>query len=602
MLVVRWLRSLARLVLGVVLLSPVVALPLALLLDRGPAGETRISPHFFPLVLWLFDDFAWTCARNSLIFAILVSLLALGIGGVLGWVAARRRFWGRGIPHGLVIALLTVSPAFLALGLLGLGGAPGPWPWPFSGPDGGTERVSLESWRGLPLWIVWIWSTLPWGVALVTLVTGTAVEQLEPSWEDAARLTGVGNFRAWRILSWSLVRPSSCRAAALVFVFALAEPGAPLVLGLRRTLAFQIVEAAGSSEPFPQAAVWAFMTGVFGLAGWAVWRWAGGTPIFVNRQRATAGSRGVRRLRCALLAGGARVGLAPRGMGFLWLAADRRVSSPRDRREPIRARIIRRVPSTFVARLLTGRSCELSEPPVPGILVNSLLLGLEAACAAIVLAWLTRPDRRVRGSRRLGTRLARRLAFMPPLVQGVGLLALPWLAGLASVFLVDLGQWRPLAVAFGRISTELDPFRSPWIMMSVAVVLSLVPRFLVSWQPEVRSDPLRAGPGPGFDAALIAGTSRARAGRLSQPVPLARCFAGCFLVWSLAATNLVPALLFEPWTDGRTIAPAILQLAAGSADARAQAAALALCAVASNLAALAMARVSSALPGTLDLD
>ena len=86
---------------------------------------------------------------------------------------------------------------------------------------------------------------------LVALVTSSAVERLERSWEDAARLTGVGSLRAWRALFWPLVRPSSARAAALVFVFALVEPGAPLVLGLRRTLAFQIVEAAGRPDPFP---------------------------------------------------------------------------------------------------------------------------------------------------------------------------------------------------------------------------------------------------------------------------------------------------------------------------------------------------------------
>ena len=90
--------------------------------------------------------------------------------------------------------------------------------------------------------------------------------------------------------------------------------------------------------------------------------------------------------------------------------------------------------------------------------------------------------------------------------------------------------------------------------------------------------------------------------RLGQPLPLARWLAGCFLVWSLAATNLVPALLFEPWIDGRTIAPAVVHLAAGPADARAQAAALALCAIAINLAALAVARVSSALPRSVDLE
>ena len=71
---------------------------------------------------------------------------------------------------------------------------------------------------------------------------------------------------------------------------------------------------------------------------------------------------------------------------------------------------------------------------------------------------------------------------------------------------------------------------------------------------------------------------------------------GALLAGSLAATNLVPALLFEPWIDGQTIAPAVVDLAVGPADARGQAAVLALCAIASNLAALRFAWLSSALP------
>ena len=110
MRVFRWLRSLARCVLGAVLLAPAVALPVAIFVDRGPAGETRFSPHLFPIALWIFDDFAWTCARNSVIFAVVVSLASL-VGGVLrGWVIARRRFWGRWILRPLIVALMAVAP------------------------------------------------------------------------------------------------------------------------------------------------------------------------------------------------------------------------------------------------------------------------------------------------------------------------------------------------------------------------------------------------------------------------------------------------------------------------------------------------------------
>jgi hypothetical protein len=186
-------------------------------------------------------------------------------------------------------------------------------------------------------------------------------------------------------------------------------------------------------------------------------------------------------------------------------------------------------------------------------------------------------------------------------VQGLGFLAIPWLAGLASTSLADTGQLLWLAIAPGHIATEFDGFRNPWMMLSFCVALSLAPRFLVVWHWQ----PASAGSGnesrSARDAARLMGAGRARAARLSRASLRGRWLAGGFLAGSLAATNLVPALLFEPWIDGRTIAPAIVDLAGGSTNARSQAAALALCAIASNLAALALAWVSSVLPRAPDL-
>ena len=71
-------------------------------------------------------------------------------------------------------------------------------------------------------------------------------------------------------------RPPCGRAAAgLVFLIAMVEPGAAMVLGLRRTLAFQIVEEATGPSPFPRTAVWSLMAGVLGLCGWLFFRWSG---------------------------------------------------------------------------------------------------------------------------------------------------------------------------------------------------------------------------------------------------------------------------------------------------------------------------------------
>ncbi len=101
-------------------LAPAIALVTAIMVDEGPTGEARVSSHFFPLVLWIFDDFAWTCARNSLIFAVVVSLGSLVLG--LGLRCALDRVWlpARSPAGAAALAAVVLSPAFLALGLTGL--------------------------------------------------------------------------------------------------------------------------------------------------------------------------------------------------------------------------------------------------------------------------------------------------------------------------------------------------------------------------------------------------------------------------------------------------------------------------------------------------
>jgi iron(III) transport system permease protein len=597
MFLFRWLGFLIRGVLDLALIAPVVALPLAVLFDRGPAGEPRAAPHLFPVALWLFDDFAWTCARNSVIFAIVVACAALTIGGALGWMVARRRFWGRQILRVLVVALLVVSPAFHALGVLGLLGSPRPWPWPLAGSGGVTQGISLESWRGLTLWIVWIWTTLPAAVALVSHATSISVEQLEPTWEDAARLTGAGSLRAWKALSWPLVRPAAARAAALVFLYALVEPGAPLVLGLRRTIAFQIVQAAGRPDPFPDAAVWAVMAGLLGLAGWTFWRWAGGTPILADQGTMAAASQVARSPRqatplfafssTALLLGWAICGWMPL-VGLARFALDQRWAEPTAGGRSLRT--------------LLDLPRESSGSSIPEILANSLILGLEVGCATLAIARLIGPRSVRTFPDRLRGGITQPIVLMPPLVQGIGVLAVPWLAGLATAFLIERDRWAPLANALGSIALELDPFHDPWLLLICTVGLALVPRFLGSWRGEVPADPAGVRSDSAIDAALIAGASRARARGISWPWPGRRWLGRFVLVSAFAGTNLTPALLFEPWADGRTVAPAVVDMAGGPADARSQAAALALCAIAVNLAALAVARVTSIRRGAPDLE
>src|SRR5208337_3661127 len=138
----------------------------------------------FPLALAALDPLIWTSLWNSVAVAVIVAVGSLVTGVTLGGVAARFRVWGRPLLSAWITAPAVVAPALFALGLLGL---------------------------------------------------------FDPSGQDAARLAGARPLRVWWTLTWPTLRPSVASAVYLVFMINLADPAAPLVLGLRRTLGFQMV-------------------------------------------------------------------------------------------------------------------------------------------------------------------------------------------------------------------------------------------------------------------------------------------------------------------------------------------------------------------------
>jgi len=252
-------------------------------------------------------------------------------------------------------------------------------------------------------------------------------------------------------------------------------------------------------------------------------------------------------------------------------------------------------------RALLNLARRIALPPVPQLALNSLVFGLEVACAIMALAWIGQPANGSRSARTTWLRFIRPIAKLPPLVLGAGVLALPWLAGLASRFLLENGRPAP-AQFLENLAQAIDPYRNSWILMGCCVVLALAPRLFSSWRAVSELGPSLTHSGSAFDAALVSGASRARARRLSAPWRQGRWIGRFVLVWVLAATNLTPSLLFVPWADGRTVAPGVVVLARGEGEARTQAAALALGVVAVNIGALALARLTSALPRSEDFE
>jgi iron(III) transport system permease protein len=581
-------------VLGLILVAPAIGLTLAVCFDRGPSGEPRLSPHLFPLVLWVFDDFAWTCARNSLVFAGVIAFMSLFVGlGVrclLEWLPS----WGRAIFGGMILAMVVVPPAFLALGIRALLAPGHSWPWPsWFEWAGESPGASLESWRGARLWMVWFWAILPAAGAMMALATEPVLARLEPSWHDAARLAGANRLRIWTKLSWPIVRPVAARALGTVFLFALVEPGVPWILGLRRTLAFQIVDTAAQPDPFPTVAVWALMAGLFGVCAAAILRSRGGPTLLENDSSAYASLRDRRKPRrvssrlaavsSLLLAVWALACALPFvGLFRLWLGALVPESGPEPGANP------------------WGVLQRVCAPPVPEIAANSAWLGLEVACPIAVIAWFVRRKSSAASAAKIGARLLRPLAQLPPLAQTVGLFALSWLAGLAARSVAE-SQWSRAGLALESIAAAASPQQNPWNLLVICVCLAFIPWFVTGQAPADKRHPAGPPNDSTREAALLAGSSRWRARGLASRGRRGGAVGWFLLLWALAATNVAPALLFLPWTERLCAGPAVLVYSTLGEGAQ-PAATLALASIAVDVAAFFIARATSAVPRSGDLE
>lgn len=570
---------------GALAVLPAAALGLAVLVDRGDNGELR--PPWFPLALFVSDPFARTCVRNSLIFAGAVTVASLVLGVALGMVVGRGRLWGRGALRALLASMLAASPACLALGIGNLLERRGFPEAPASWRAAACGGMSLESWNGLAAWGCWAWATLPAAVALVALATASGVDRVGAAWLDAARLSGAGRLGSWYRVTWPMIRPRAARAAAIVFPMALLEPGAPLILGLRRTLAYQIVESAGRPAPFPRVAVWTAMAAVISFAArWLLRTWGGPQRLPESARNGLASARPVVAVLPAILRAATLILAVAAG----WLPA---------------IGLIAVAGGTDLAG--TGPAGSLREwvhralgPPVAHLIVESAWLGIEVGAVVLALAWMLRPDPGSRLGASFRSRFAGRLAGMPPLVQGVGILALPGLLGtLATAAERAVPTRSGLAGFLAAVAVELDVARNPRAILAAAVALSVGSRLLPRWRLAAGANPLETR--TGLDAALLVGATRARARGLAALRPYR--WAGAFLLAALlAATNLAPALLAATWADIRTMAPGLLVLADGPGDARLRASLLALGLLLLNLAALGLARLAPAPPAEWDGD
>jgi ABC-type Fe3+ transport system permease subunit len=532
------------------LVGLVLALVPAAVLDRGPNGAVRATA--FPAGLVLSDPFLWYSARNSLVNAAAVTLGSLVLGVYLGRVAARWRFRGQAPLVAACLWALAVPAACSALGLRLLFAPAAPW-------HGAWAQFALQvgldphAWA----WVALAWVGLAAGAPWVGLSTARALGRVAPEWEDAARLGGAGRWRVWQHVVRPLIRADVARSAALVFTLTLVEPAGPLLLGLRRTLAFQIVEAAAAPGSSSRVAILALSALAYALAVQGVLHWWGGEPPPPGdarvARRADAGP-----FRALVFVAFLAVGAALLWTPVLGLLGNALTPA---------ARL-----SSDGARLTLAVFPELLRAPeVRRLAAHALALGLGVAAFLLALG-------RALGRRDDSTFVSEWPEAVPPLVLGAGASVLPDTLRLGADLISG-----PARSALLVMADVLDPYRTPGVLLFLAVSAVYLPR-IRGRTGERRSTQ--------YDAAIQLGASAGRSRRLASDRSRRERWGRPVLTFALAATNLAPALLLVPTDESRPVGPGLLLLCERPGDGLHRASGLAVCVVALNVAAFALAERS----------
>lgn len=171
---------------------------------------------------WLLDTIVFTLALAAAItgWSLLVGLPA-------AWVFARFTFPGRRVLRALfavpfVLPTVVVAAAFLALlgprSVVNQLLAGNPW-WP-------DARLRLDD-SAVAVIIAGVF----FNVAVVSRLVGGLWSHVDPRMEEAARALGASPWRAFRTVTWPLLRPAVLSAAAIVFLFSVTSFALVMLLG-----------------------------------------------------------------------------------------------------------------------------------------------------------------------------------------------------------------------------------------------------------------------------------------------------------------------------------------------------------------------------------
>src|SRR6202521_1923611 len=161
----------------------------------------------------------WTAVELSLRIAIVATACALPFGIAIGWLLARKKFWGKALLDGLVHLPLVLPPVVTGYLLLISFGRRGP------------IGAFLDDHFGIVFSFRWTGAALACGVMgfpLMVRPIRLALEAIDRRLEDAAATLGADRFWVFLTITLPLALPGIIAGAVMCFARALGEFGATI--------------------------------------------------------------------------------------------------------------------------------------------------------------------------------------------------------------------------------------------------------------------------------------------------------------------------------------------------------------------------------------
>jgi molybdate transport system permease protein len=161
----------------------------------------------------------WTAVELSLRVSIVATVVALPFGIAIGWLLARKDFWGKIVVDGLVYLPLVLPPVVTGYLLLISFGRKGP------------IGAFFADYLGIVFSFRWTGAALSCGVMgfpLMVRPIRLAIEAIDRRLEDAAATLGAGRLLVFLTITLPLALPGVIAGAVMCFARALGEFGATI--------------------------------------------------------------------------------------------------------------------------------------------------------------------------------------------------------------------------------------------------------------------------------------------------------------------------------------------------------------------------------------